>query len=185
MKKRIFIIHGWSGSPEKDWLPWAISELQNKNYKVIAPLMPDTDVPKIDPWVNKLQQIVGTVRPDDIFIGHSIGCQTILRFLEKLDTGKVDKVILIAPWMKLTNLSAEEHKIAESWVQVPIVFENIKSKSASFIAIFSDDDAWVPLKVNQPIFQEKLGVKTIVLHNKGHFTNEENVTEIPEILELL
>jgi len=185
IKKRIFLIHGWAGGPEKDWLPWAISELQNKNYKVIAPVMPDTDVPKIEPWVNKLQQIVGKIRSDDIFIGHSIGSQAILRFLEKLDTGKVDKVILVAPWVILTNMSDEEREVAWSWVETSIDFEQIKPKAQSFTTIFSDNDAWVPLNVNQPIFQEKLGANTIVLHNKGHFTKEEDVEKLPEVLELL
>ncbi len=41
MKKRIIIVHQWSGSPQKDWLPWAKKVLQEKGFKVIIPTMPD------------------------------------------------------------------------------------------------------------------------------------------------
>ncbi len=105
MSKRVIIIHGWSGNPNKDWIPWATAEIKNKGYKVTAPLMPDTDNPQIALWVGKLKEIVGEPKKDDTLIGHSVGCQTILRFLEELsERQKIDKVIMVAPWFKLTNL---------------------------------------------------------------------------------
>ncbi len=187
MNKRVFIIHGWGGSPKKDWLPWAISSLQDKGYEVVVPFMPDTDNPQITSWVNELKKLVGVPKKDDIFIGHSIGCQTILRFLEGLpEEQQVDKVILVAPWFKLTNLEDDEAwEIADPWLKSEIVFEKVRPKANSFAAIFSDNDAWVPLKENREMFEELLNPKIIVLSNKGHFSEEEGVSEIPEIMKLL
>lgn len=62
MQKRVFIIHGWDGNPDKDWLPWARSEIEKKGYEVTAPLMPDTEAPKIIPWVDTLKNLVGELR---------------------------------------------------------------------------------------------------------------------------
>jgi len=180
----VFIIHGWYGSPKGDWIPWLINELKRKGYEVTVPEMPDTDIPKIKPWVNKLKEVVGKLEKSDVLIGHSIGCQTILRFLETLDKDKkVAKVIFVAPWVRLANLSSDdEWKIAKPWLETSIDFSKVKNKAKSFIALFSDNDQWVPLKENVDMFKEKLNPKIVVLKNKGHFSEDEGVRELPEIL---
>ncbi len=61
----------------------------------------------------------------------------------------------------------------------------MKQKANSFTAIFSDNDDWVPQKENKEMFEQRLNPKVIVLHNRGHFSEEEGVSEIPEILNLL
>lgn len=187
MKKRVFIIHGWGGSPSKDWMPWAVSEMKKKAFAVVAPLMPDTDVPKIDAWVSKLQELVGKPRLDDILIGHSIGCQTILRYLAKLSEGqRVGKVILVAPWIKLTNLENDEAwHIADPWLKNEIDFSVLKDKATSYTAIFSDNDSWVLMTDNKKFFKAALNPKIITFHNKGHFTEDEGVKEIGEILDMV
>lgn len=187
MPKRVFIIHGWEGSPNKDWLPWANSEFKNRGFEVTTPLMPDTDVPKIDKWVGKLKDLVGQPRYDDILIGHSIGCQAILRFLAGLpEDQKVGKVILVAPWTKLTNLENDEAwQIVDPWIKTPIDFPALKDKATSYTTLFSDNDSWVPIKENRKVFMDKLNPKIITLHNKGHFTEDEGITELNEILDLV
>lgn len=185
--KRVFIIHGWSGSPKNDWLPWLADRLKSKGFDVIVPEMPTADFPKIKPWVGKLNKIVGRPKNDDIFIGHSIGCQTILRFLENLDDScQVDKVILVAPWLKLTNLeSDEENKIAEPWSKKPIDFNKVKSKSKTFFTMFSDNDPYVSLKANIKVFKQKLNPKIVIQENKGHFSQDDGILKIPEIVKFV
>lgn len=189
MKKRVFIIHGWGGSPKNDWIPWVKTQLEVLGYQVVAPLMPDTDIPRIKPWIDKLKGIVGKVRKDDILIGHSIGCQTILRFLEGLPPEqKVDKVISVAPWMTLTltNLENEQaSEIADPWLKTPINFSKVKSKANSFTAIFSDNDPFVPLKENLAQFKRELNTKVLVVSSRGHFIQDEGVTDLPEILKIM
>ncbi|MBI2031081.1 MAG: serine hydrolase family protein [Candidatus Levybacteria bacterium] len=183
--KRVFIIHGWDGYPEEGWFPWLKSQLE-KEYDVIIPSMPDTENPKIVPWVRKLEKTVGEIRKDDILIGHSIGCQAILRFLEKTDNHlKVDKVILVAPWLRLTNLEDEESwKIAKPWLEAPINLSKVKIKAKSFTTVFSDNDPFVPLN-NKNDFKTKLGAKIVIERNKGHFNGDDGVTELPVIMKLV
>ena len=147
--------------------------------------MPDTDNPIITSWINKLKEAIGKLENSDILIGHSIGCQTILRFLETLDNGKkAAKVVFVAPWMKLSNLSGdEEWDIAKPWLETPIDFFKVKNKAKSFIAFFSDNDPWVPLEENVKIFREKLNPEIVILKNKGHFSEDEGVKELPGILD--
>lgn len=47
MKKRVFIIHGWSGSPEENWFPWLKKELENSGFEVHVPQIPDADNPEL------------------------------------------------------------------------------------------------------------------------------------------
>lgn len=187
MNRRIFIIHGWSGSPNNDWVPWARSQLESKEYEVIAPEMPDTDNPRIEPWVNKLKEVVNQSQKEDILIGHSIGCQTILRFLEKLkDDQKINKVIFVAPWFKLKDLSGPaEWEIAKSWLETPIDFSKVKTKANQFISIFSNNDPYVPLEENKILFKDQLNSQILTLNNRGHFTEKDGSRKLPEFLELL
>jgi len=187
--KRVFIIHGWGGNPDEPMLKWVRESLETKDLEVIAPLMPHPDVPTIDDWVKHLAEIIKNPDTDTVLIGHSVGCQTILRFLETLpEDKKVGKVILIAPWIVLSveNLAEDEDpEIAKPWMETPIDFEKIKSHSENFSGIFSDNDPFVPLPVNEILLREKLGAKTTILKNKGHFTEGDKVTELPEVLEIL
>lgn len=179
---RIFLIHGWSGSPHKDWLPWATTELSNLGYKVIAPQMPETDTPTIRSWVDYLTHVVGEIKDNDIFVGHSIGCQTILRYLERT-VGQADKVILVAPWFTLSNLDDEKMwQIADPWLKTPVDFAQIRSKANQFTAIFSDNDPWVPYQENVALFRENLNPEIITLSGKGHMTSDEGVIQLPALL---
>ncbi len=85
---RVFLIHGWGGSPERDWFGWAETTLKEKGFDVYVPAMPETEHPKITTWLKKIEETVGEVQPDDVLIGHSIGCLAILRYLEKVKSSK-------------------------------------------------------------------------------------------------
>ena len=182
--QRIFIIHGWGGSPKGDWMLWAKRVLTEKGYEVFVPEMPDTEHPKIGPWIEKMKKTVGVPRPDDFFIGHSIGCQTILRYLKTLSEGiKVGKVILVAPWWYLTLDENEAQADADSWLKMDVNFEKVKSKAGKFVAVFSDNDPWVPIEENLEYFKEKLNPEIVVKNKMGHFTADEGSTELPLLLE--
>ena len=185
IKSRIILVHGWGGSPEADWFPWAIKELESRGYKVVAPHMPNTDIPVISSWVDYLTSQIGELQSNDIMIGHSIGCQTILRYLERAH-GQAVKAILVAPWFTLTNLENDEaRQIAEPWIKTPMDFAKIKPKAKEFITIFSDNDPCVPYQENKQLFIKKLNPQIITLHNMGHITADEGVAQLPELISLL
>ncbi|MFA6004887.1 MAG: alpha/beta hydrolase [Patescibacteria group bacterium] len=194
--KRVFIIHRWSGSPEKDWLPWLVRSIQtlrpsdiqtHDSYEVFVPSMPDPDVPTIENWTTHLKHLVGKLLPTDVFIGHSIGCQTILRYLEKLPAGeKADKVILVAPFLTLKGLETEEEfRIAKPWLRTLIDLRRIPDKANSYTLLFSDNDPFVPLDENVQLFKKWINPEIHTLHDKGHFTQDDGIVELPELLNFL
>ena len=84
--KRVYIIHGWAGYPEECWFLWLKDEMEKHGIKAEVPLMPEAEAPKIDKWVPFLENLVKNPDEDTYLVGHSIGVQTILRYLEKADT---------------------------------------------------------------------------------------------------
>jgi len=189
--KRVFLIHGWDGSPEEPMHKWIRKILAAKGFEVFAPKMPVPGKPKIQPWIEKIKQAVGKLDKNDIFIGHSIGCQAILRYIETLDKreGKVKKIILIAPWMHFDKdiIKQEEEKtikMSGPWMEIPINFQKIKAHCKKIITIFSTNDPYVPLS-NSNLFKKDLNAKILILKNRGHFDPYHNIKKLPELLNLL
>jgi hypothetical protein len=185
MTKRVIIIHGWGGSSKEPLLQWLKTELEDRGLEVILPGMPDTENPIIENWVKKLEEIIEDPDRDTILVGHSIGCQTILRYLEKLHPAKrIGGVVFIAPWFTLSNLNDEEQKIAKPWLDIPIREKDVV-KHARIIAIFSDNDPLVP-RENTEFFERRFPkAKIITEHQKGHFTERDGVGSLPSALEAI
>lgn len=183
--KRIIIVHGWDFNPNMNWYPWLREELENKGFEVIVPEMPNTSEPKIKEWVSHLKKVVGKLNRDTYFIGHSIGCQTIMRYLEKENyRGKISKIVFVAGWFKLNNLEGEEVKeIARPWMETPIDFNRVREKISKLTVFLSSNEPYNYIKENEMIFRDKLGAKVVILKGKGHFTEDDGVTEIPEVLD--
>lgn len=186
--KKVIIVHGWSGKPEHGWYPWLKKELEKKGFKVSVPELPNTDNPKIDAWISTLSDTVGNPNEDTYFVGHSMGCQTIARYIETLPVGvKVGGAIFVAGFFKrLTNLedSANYGEVESHWINTPINFDNVRSHIDKSVAIFSDDDLYVPLD-NQDDFREKLRAEIVIMHAMKHFSGDEGFTELPIVLKKL
>ncbi|KKT29590.1 hypothetical protein A3G55_03115 [Candidatus Giovannonibacteria bacterium RIFCSPLOWO2_12_FULL_44_25] len=184
--KRVFIVHGWDGYPEEGWFPWLKKELESKNFKVFVPQLPDSANPRIEKWVPALAGTVGVADEQTCFVGHSIGCQTIARYLETLSEGqKVGGAVFVAGFFERVNLE-EDFNVQETsrlWLKAPLDFSKVKSHLPKSIAIFSDNDPYVPLD-NQNDFREKLGSEIIVEKSKGHFSGpSDGITKLPVVLE--
>lgn len=185
MKNRVFIIHGWTGKPNEHWLPWLAQELEQKGFEVHLPEMPETDNPKLDPWIPYLKKQVGVADVNTYFVGHSIGCLAILHYLEKYSE-KIGGAVLVAPWVTLNPESfaaPEDKKVVDEWTGKGFNWEKLKDLCSDFVAVFSEDDPDVPFLENKPVFERELKARVIVEHNKGHFTASEGATELPSVLE--
>jgi predicted alpha/beta hydrolase family esterase len=178
--KRCFIIHGWGGNPQEGWLPWLNQELTKRGFKVENPAMPDTDTPVIEAWVKKLSAVVKKPDKDTFLVGHSIGCQTIIRYLQTIGA-PIGGIVLVAPWFTLKGLTAEEKPIGKPWVDTPMDYDKIKHAANHIITIFSANDPVVPLS-NVALFEKRFGAKVIMEKNKEHFSGSEGINELPSAL---
>ena len=181
--KRAIIVHCWEGYPNYCWYPYAKKELESMGFEVKVPEFPDAENPRQGAWVPYLTEQIGKPDKKLFLIGHSVGCITILRYLENLgESEKIGGVVMVAGFTD--NLKYEE---LSNYFENPIDFEKIKSKSQNgFVAIHSDNDPFVDLK-HADIFKKELGAEIIIKHNMGHFSgkieNEKSCVELPEVVE--
>lgn len=182
--KRAYLIHGWGGHPDGAFRPWLARKLRAHGYEVEIPALPDTEHPKIEKWVPFLSSLITSPDEDTIIIGHSLGCQAVLRFLETLPEGThVGRTILVAsPFNSISGLEREEEVIARPWVTTPLDFEKVKRAGGRITAFFSDNDPWIPLD-NEKSMREKLSAKTIIQHKKRHYGEVDGLAEVPAVLE--
>lgn len=185
--KRVIIVHGWGGNPEEGWFPWAKQELEKQGFTVDIPVMPNTEEPTIAEWVAHLRKTVDAPNESTSLVGHSIGCQTILRYLESLAPGQsVGCVILVAGWFDLDNLETEEEKqIAKPWIDTPIDFAKVRQHTKGITAIISNNDPFGFFESNRSIFQNELGATVIVEPGKGHLNGEDGDMQLPSVLKAL
>ena len=176
--KRVIIVHGWEGRPDKEWMPWLKRELEERGYNVLVPHMPNTLHPRLNTWFPYLKKIVKKIDINTFFVGHSLGCITILRYLESLKGNeKAGGAVLVAGFGH--DLEYRDYrKEISSFFAIPLDWLNIKKHCKQFIAIHSKDDKWVPLRHND-IFKKELNAESVVVDGMGHF----NVLELPLALE--
>lgn len=182
--KRAVIVHCWSGCPEYCWYPYTKLELAVHGFNVLVPAMPETDAPKLSLWLPELRRVVGT--PDDktFLIGHSIGCATIMRYIESLPEGEsIGGAMLVAGFTD--DLGFGE---LSNFFETPLDFEKIKKHCKKFVAIHSNDDPYVSLR-HSDILKEVLDAQTIIKLNAKHFSGaadgEESCTELPDVVDAL
>ena len=160
--------------------------METRGFKVIIPQLPDPGTPRIEKWVPKLAEAVGAPDENTYFVGHSMGNQAIARYFESLPEGtKVGGAVFIAGFFKhITNTDndASETETRKHWLEAPLDLNKVKSHLPKSVAIFSDDDPFVPLD-NQDDFRNKLGSRIVIEHAKSHFNK--GTFELPSALEAL
>lgn len=67
-------------------------------------------------------------------------------------------------------------------LETPINFDKIKPNIKEIVVFLSTNDPYNYSKENRSIFEEELGATVITLNEKGHFTENDNVKEIKEVL---
>lgn len=145
--------------------------------------MPDTEHPKIKEWVSELNKQVDSIDENTYFIGHSIGCQTILRYLENKNTEKIGGILFVAPWLDLlpeATSDEDSYNTAYPWINTKIDFDKIKKMTNNITCIFSDDDYFVSTTQKEE-FEKLLNAKTIVVSGKGHISADDGVNQLEEI----
>ena len=180
---KVYIVHCWDGTKEDGWYPWLDEKIANNDNKVIRFDMPNTATPKIKEWVEELDRQVDKLDENTYFVGHSIGCQTIMRYLEKTDVKKIGGILFVAPWLDLLPEAVsdeESYNIAQPWINTLIDFEKVRSVTNKITCIFSDNDYFVSLE-QEKRFKELLHAKTLIVKDKGHISVDDGIKELDEI----
>jgi len=177
--KRAIIVHGWDGNPNNHWFPWLKNKLNEKGFEVHTPFMPGGENPKLEEWLQVISDIVGKADKDTYFIGHSLGCITIVKYLESLAKNtKIGGCIFVA------GFSFSQFKEIKDFYRRNFDINKVKEHCDNFTCIYSDNDKGISVKVSEE-FADLLEARKILLKGKGHFTKDDGVTELSSALKEL
>jgi predicted alpha/beta hydrolase family esterase len=191
MPERAFIFHGYLGYPGEAWQPWLKAELERRGYEVSLPAMPRADHPTIPEWTRFVAGLVGRPDAQTVLIGHSLGAQAVLRYLETLGASgqSVAKTVLIASNFPF-GMSAEAANqktggdiVMLPWLTTAVDPENVKKAAGRCIAILSDNDPYIPIDEAKTSLEAALGATIIVERGKGHFNEDDHISELPAALD--
>ncbi len=176
--KKVFIIHGFEGSPNGGWRPWLMAELEKKDIYTSALAMPSPEKPLVKEWVAEIARHI--MSGDEIYlVGHSLGVPAILRYLESPNVKKIAGAVLVSgPCLPI------KHPRLKNFLNAPFDWKKIKSKSGSFAVIHGDNDPLVPLQ-EAKILSEKLNAKCIIIKNGGHLNGGSGWYALPQCLRAL
>lgn len=172
------MVHGWDGFSENHWFPWLKKELEKLNFKVKSLDMPNPKRPKLNEWLNLLKKTI-VPNMDTYLVGHSLGCITIVRYLESLsDNVKIGGCVFVA------GFSFLEYEEIREFYKRDFDINKIRKHCDRFINIYSDNDEDIPLEKSEE-FAKLLHAKKILERSKGHFTLESGVNKLPIVLKAI
>jgi len=182
MMKKIYLVHGWKSNSDSFWFPWLANELGKKGHEVFSIDFVESDSSRIEDWVKKIKESVDCLDEKVFFVAHSVGCQAVLRFLEKAHKHvRIGGCVFVAPWLDLINLDDVEMRIAHNWINSEINFERIKDHVGEIFCIFSDNDIHVSEKEVEK-FKEFLGAEILIKKGRGHFSDDKKIEEVLKFL---
>ncbi len=79
------------------WLPWLQKELTIRDVKADTPEVPHSYEPKWDIWCREVERF--DITSETILVGHSAGAGFWLKYVSIHSELKVDKVVLVGPWL--------------------------------------------------------------------------------------
>ncbi len=184
--KTAMLIHGTTDTDEyfgeeypslsnSHWFPWLQKQLSMNGYLTQTPEMPNAYSPVYSDWKKTFEQF--SVNSDSILVGHSCGGGFLLRWLSENDV-KVDKVVLVAPW-----LDPKKEKCPDFFD-----FEiNRNLTTRTNLSLFSSDNDSESMLETARIVQKHLPeIHLKLFKNYGHFCFSDMKTqEFPELRDLL
>jgi predicted alpha/beta hydrolase family esterase len=184
----IYLIPRWAGDIHSDWYDWLSTEIKLKyQIDIIRLEMPDWNEPNVTESVSFLTSNVKELDENTYFIGHSVGCQAILRFLnEHSKTNKQLKIggfLFIAGWLEVDNPWIS----LKPWLEIESIdFESI-SNNVDFkkLVISTNDPFTSDYEKNKSLFNTHLNAKTSIYPNRLHFNREKEADVLHEVEELI
>jgi len=150
---------------------------------MVVELRPTPAAPTIDACVAELRQRLGLSRPElarTVLVGHSIGCQAILRFLQWLPAGaSVASALCVAGWWQLDERASPMPQPLLPWLEPPADLPRIVRACKRFATLLSDDDPYTAdQQANRLKWEQNLGAAVRMVRSAGHFT----AVHQPEVL---
>lgn len=180
--KRIIVIHGYTASSQSHWFPWLKQALENQGAVVTIPSMPNSSEPDPVEWLQYLESLSLPLDENTIFIGHSLGCITLLKFLDvhQKEIDKIGGYILVSGFAK----TLETIPSLKAYTEYQLDYDALISMTKHRASIISSNDEIV-MPDHSIDLANLLHTETIFVENAGHFLERDGYKEFADILAIL
>lgn len=165
----VYVVPRWGGTTSSDWYPWLAREASRElGVDVRRVEMPSPDVPVIGNWLFTLERVASQARLEEaIFIGHSVGCQAVVRYLARQPEGARAKgCLLVAAWWDVD----EPWETLKPWTTTPFDAARAKSVAGRTSVLLSTNDPFTKdYEENARLWRERMDADVRVLENKAHY----------------
>jgi hypothetical protein len=177
---KLFLLHCWGGDGRSCWSGWIADKMREKGIEVIAPDFPSPSTPHVEEWIATIRSHVKKFDDEWVLVGHSLGCPTILRLLERFGKGeKIKAAILVAGFANDLHIPG-----LQNFIYKDFDWEKIKKGAEKFIVINSDNDPFIELSEGERI-AKLLGAEFIVEPKAGHINEGSGFTKYERLLSIL
>ncbi|MEK9160603.1 MAG: alpha/beta hydrolase [Patescibacteria group bacterium] len=175
--KKVFLIHGFEGSPNGGWRPWLMTELDLRDVYAAALVMPTPAQPIEEEWIAEIARHIN-IEDEVYLVGHSLGVTAILRYLETAPVQIAGAVLVSGPCNATGNTKID------NFFKIPFNYAIIRQRVGKAAIIHSDNDHLVSLD-DAKILEKELEATLTVIHEGGHLGSHDGWSELPQALEAL
>lgn len=170
---RILLVPRWSGTAASDFYPWLARELAPRLRLEVAPLRPEPGAPQIEAC---LEELAGLDPARTLLVGHSVGCQVLMRALARVpDGGRAPALLCVAGWWTVDR----PWDTLRPWITTPFDHARTAARCDRIEVLLSDDDPFTSdAEETRRRFIAALGAEVEVVPGRKHF----NAAEEPAVL---
>lgn len=187
-KPKIVLVPRWAGNIHSDWYDNIFELIKNKYNITIERLeMPDWNEPDIEKSIEYLSNQVKQLNKQTYFIGHSVGCQAIIRFLIKKSEQNYDLQIggclFVAGWFEVDN----PWNTLKPWLDINKIDFNLILNRLNFNKlILSDNDPFTTNYFkNKGLWEKRMNSEVVIYPDRKHFNESEELYVFIEIEKMI
>ncbi|MBL4559884.1 MAG: serine hydrolase family protein [Labilibaculum sp.] len=175
-KHKIYLIHGYTASPDSNWFQDFKKNVAKENIEISILKMPNSQSPKLNEWIDYMEKFVKEIDEQTIFIGHSLGCVTLLNFLSTFNIPKISALFLVSGFVESSPIPA-----LTEFVRPRLNYNYLKQLTSTRIVISAVDDDIIPYEYSKTM-AERIDAKFTLLTEGKHFIDRDNFTEFPFLI---
>ena len=175
---RVVLVHGFNAEPASHWFPWLVETLGAEGVEVSVPALPTPDAPVPEEWIEAAVAAIGVPDERTVVIGHSIGCYTALRALDRIPGDwRLGGLVLVGGFAR--PLESTNPALIPFFGQTPD-YRGIVERTGFRTVLYSDSDAIIPAELSIEL-ADLLDASAEEVPGAGHFTSASGVTSSPQV----
>lgn len=175
----IYVVHGYTANSKANWYPDLKNHLESESIVVHIFDMPSPHAPVEKEWLDLLEAKITNFDEKSIYIGHSLGCVTILKFLEDKNIDNIESLFLVSGFVEDSPIP-ELSEFVDGKINYSKFIETIKNR----IVVSAEDDDIIPYQYSEKL-AKKLNAQFNLLKTGKHFIDRDGFVKFLYLISLV